>query len=381
MGTLSPSPWLLALDNTGVVIPSARWFFYDTGTTTKRNVYTDAALTVAHPNPLTVDAAGRAVVYLSPTAYKFVLAPAGSDDPPTSPIKTIDPVGAIPGTTVNLDISGVAGENLVAGRPVYLSDGLDGNTAGAWYEGDSTTSFQSTEPEVLAMPVANIGSGQTGSMRLLGRVTGLSGLTIGSTYYVGSGGGLEVVAVTNARKVGVADTATSLVMADKRVDSPVVIASSSTVTGNVGGGEDSLYAYVAGRSQLWKSHMAWVGSFSGITANNANVKTIRVRINDGTNNISLIDFRPTASEAGRWVLDFRVVRVSATSFISRAVAMVGPGNGPVSASGTGLLGSGAPGLCTFANDVTISVTGESAGAASNDIVTWGGQISITGILF
>jgi len=111
-GTLAPSPWFTALDSNGDPIPGAKLFAYQSGTTTKTATYTDAALSVAHTNPIIMDAAGRAVIYLSPTpVYKFVLAPADDTDPPTSPIKTVDPVTAVP----------LSSEFILGNTPRYFS--------------------------------------------------------------------------------------------------------------------------------------------------------------------------------------------------------------------------------------------------------------------
>jgi hypothetical protein len=80
-------------DVTGLVIPGARLFFYTTGTSNKKDTYSDAGLTTPNPNPVVANSAGRfGDIYLSQGDYKVVLAPAGTDDPPTAPIWTADPV-------------------------------------------------------------------------------------------------------------------------------------------------------------------------------------------------------------------------------------------------------------------------------------------------
>lgn len=373
-GTLAPSPWFTALDNVGVVIPSARLFFYDSGTSTKRSVFTDAGLTVAHPNPLTVDASGRAVIYMSPTSYKMVLAPAGVDDPPTSPIKTVDPVGAVPATNVDVDVPGSAGETLTAGQVVFLSDGSAGLTAGRWYMADATRAYSSIMPQSVGMVQATIASGSSGNIRLDGRITGLAGLSVGSTYFVSeTSGAITTTEPLNARVVGVADSATSIILTPtRRADWVARRVKFTATTGNVGAGEDTLATWTTGQNELWANAQGLIGRFWGQTANNANAKTLRIRIVEGANNNELLNFALTASEAGRWDLQFEITRISSTTFIAVATTMVGPGGGPTSRIGTNMYGAAAPGTATFDNGVEIRITAEAT--TTNDVTMFGGTI-------
>lgn len=75
-------------------LSGGRLFAYVTGTSTKTDTYTTETLAVANANPVVLDSAGRhGPIFLDPAVtYKFVLAAAGSDDPPTSAIATADPV-------------------------------------------------------------------------------------------------------------------------------------------------------------------------------------------------------------------------------------------------------------------------------------------------
>jgi len=70
-----------------------RLFTYNAGTTTKVNTYTDSTGSTPNTNPIVLDARGECDCWLTPgTAYKFTLAPPGSDDPPTDPIWTVDQI-------------------------------------------------------------------------------------------------------------------------------------------------------------------------------------------------------------------------------------------------------------------------------------------------
>ena len=83
------------LDATPEVYAGGALFFYETGTTTKTDTYSDAALTTENTNPVVLDSAGRLpnAVFLDPNVtYKVVLAAAGYSDPPSAAIWTEDPV-------------------------------------------------------------------------------------------------------------------------------------------------------------------------------------------------------------------------------------------------------------------------------------------------
>jgi hypothetical protein len=68
-------------------------FSYVAGTSTKQVTYTDSTGGVMNANPVILDSAGTANVWLDPSlVYKFVLAPANDTDPPGSPIRTVDNV-------------------------------------------------------------------------------------------------------------------------------------------------------------------------------------------------------------------------------------------------------------------------------------------------
>lgn len=76
-------------------------FFYQSGTSTKLNTYSDEDLTIPNSNPVVLDSAGRTgPIFLQNLPYKVVLAPATDTDPPTAPIWTADPVYASDYSTV-----------------------------------------------------------------------------------------------------------------------------------------------------------------------------------------------------------------------------------------------------------------------------------------
>lgn len=210
LGTFAPQPAWVGLDNDGNPISGGLVYTYLSGTTTPATTYTDVALTTANPNPVVLDSAGRATIILSPGAsYKFIL-----KDAADVTVWSRDGISAVPASSSNLDISGVAGEALTAGQTVYLSDGSGSLTAGSWYRTNALLSYASTTGPV-GFATAAMASGATGTIRQGGIITALSALTIGTTYWLSSvtPGAITATAPTNhRRKVGIADTTTSIVL-------------------------------------------------------------------------------------------------------------------------------------------------------------------------
>jgi hypothetical protein len=76
MPALFTSPRFVALSTTNQLLPGAKLYFRQTGTSTPQNTYQDEALTVAHANPVVADGAGVfAPIYLDPSLpnYRVIL--------------------------------------------------------------------------------------------------------------------------------------------------------------------------------------------------------------------------------------------------------------------------------------------------------------------
>ena len=212
-GTLVPWVKSQFFDNNGDPASGYQLFAYEAGTTTKLDTYSDVTLATPNTNPIILDSAGRATIFLQAASYKFQLADPTDTDPPTSPIWTVDNVGSVPAAEVDTDVTGTAGENLLAGDAVYLSDGSGGQTAGRWYKTDATDQYSSSAAGMVGMVQAAISATVSGSIRLSGRITGLSGLTAGSVYYADATPGvLTLTPPVNARQIGMADSITSLIV-------------------------------------------------------------------------------------------------------------------------------------------------------------------------
>ncbi len=214
-GTLTPTPYQVVSDSSGNPISGAKICTSLSGTATAVATYTNSALTVANTNPIVTDASGRFTAFLTPgVSYRFTYY---SNDGTAATcdgtvLKTQDNISAVPTSSNNIDVTGTAGVALTAGEAVYLSNGSGALTAGLWYKADADNTYSSTGATVGIVP-SSIAINTAGSIRLSGSVTGLSGLVVGADYYVSAvAGAITSTAPMNARFVGRADTATSLIV-------------------------------------------------------------------------------------------------------------------------------------------------------------------------
>lgn len=213
--TLAPSPVFTGFDATGHIVPAGKLCTYVAGSTTAVATYADTALTL-NANPVILDGAGRARIYLLPGHnYKFVLRTAGTDQTCAtgSVLWSQDNIAAVPSSN-NVDVLGTAGETLSAGQVVYLSDGSGGTTAGRWYKAKASASSMSTDV-VIGMTPSAITASEVGLVRLAGIVTGLT-TTAGYAYYISAstfGAIVTSIPATFPRLVGIADSSTSIVLA------------------------------------------------------------------------------------------------------------------------------------------------------------------------
>ncbi|MFA7279608.1 MAG: hypothetical protein WC100_05895 [Sterolibacterium sp.] len=99
---LGPKPQIV--DSAGEPYVGGRLFFYVAGSVgTKQDTYTDSTGVTANTNPVVLNSLGEPstqIWWTSGLAYKVVLAPPGADDPPSSPVWTIDNLRGINDTTV-----------------------------------------------------------------------------------------------------------------------------------------------------------------------------------------------------------------------------------------------------------------------------------------
>ena len=208
IATLAPSLYLYETYDDGAPIVGGLVSTFLAGTTTPTPTFADKDLLVPNTNPVVLDASGRVVIRLDPSkAYKFEI-----KTPQGVVVRTVDHVGPVAPYTSDLDILGVAGENLAANDGVYLSGGDGGTIPGRWYKTDADVVAKSTGANLVAMVPNAFLTGQTGAIRIQGRLTGFSGLTPGAPHYVSTiAGAVTAVAPANRKFMGVAESASTLV--------------------------------------------------------------------------------------------------------------------------------------------------------------------------
>ena len=73
VGNVMPTPVQQFLDNNGNPISAGKLYTYASGGSTPLQTFTDSNLGTPNANPVILDSAGRAAVFLSSNSYKFVL--------------------------------------------------------------------------------------------------------------------------------------------------------------------------------------------------------------------------------------------------------------------------------------------------------------------
>lgn len=210
--TIMPTPFQTALDNSGNIIVSGCIWTYAAGTTTPITTYSNNSGS-ANSNPIQADFAGRFTAYLiAGTNYKFVYESACSPPSHGTTLRTADNIAGSAASSATTDVTGIAGETISAGQCAYLSDGSGGKTSGSWFKCDTANAYSNGLP-VVGMAPAAITSGNSGTIRIAGPVTGLSALSVGADYFVGSSGAISATIPNGNRYLGRADTTTSLVLA------------------------------------------------------------------------------------------------------------------------------------------------------------------------
>lgn len=208
----TPMPWTKSqwFDNNGVVAAGYQLQTFSAGTLVTAVTFSDSTTSTPNANPIILDSSGRANVFLTPgVAYKFILTTPGDSFPAASPTTTEDNILATPIAASGSTIPATFGASVTPGTPVYESDGSNGKTAGLWYVTDSTNAYSSVQPALVGFSLSTAGINGTGSVLVSGEVTGLSGLTAGTLYYIGVTGALTATAPSNPRPILFADSITT----------------------------------------------------------------------------------------------------------------------------------------------------------------------------
>lgn len=308
------APEYCAFDLNGAPLVGGTLTSYVAGTTTPLALYSDFALTTPHPNPVTLNGRGCVVAYMQPATYRFVLR-----DSAGVQVYDVTIVSSPALHTVNLDVQATAGETVGAGQLVFLADGSDSTTAGRWHLADADLASKSSQARTVGITLGAITVGGTGSVRVQGRVTGLSGLTPGAPYYASAtAGALAASPPANRRYVGMAETTSTFVMAAGILDATTPVLPSITVNG-ASTFNGAVTATVSG------PHSITASSTGGVILNVRNTNTGtgalgRVSVgNDATADGLLIEHHSTGyTTAGPSLQDGAAIRAARAGGLSLA---------------------------------------------------------------
>jgi len=141
MATISPVPFLQFIDANGNPLAGGKLYTYAAGTTTPLATYTTYAGTVANANPVILDSAGRASVWLSAASYKFVL-----KDSTDVLVYTTDNISSAGAGQMQPAVVATAGQTVVTvlpylmgGSTIVAVNGLTEEYNVAYTETNSTT--------------------------------------------------------------------------------------------------------------------------------------------------------------------------------------------------------------------------------------------------
>ncbi len=374
-GTIAPD-FLQQFFDANVPAAGYKVFAYASGTTTKQNTYTDSTLGTPNTNPIVLDSAGRASIFLDTSlTYKFVFTTPTDTDPPASPIKTVD--GVVPSQLPegpNVDISGTSGDNISAGYPVYLADSIyalnAGRTAGRWYPTTATYAYSSSLPHLVGFALNNASAGEAVTVRTVGRVTGLTGVVVGEPNYCASTLAGYGARPTNGylRVLGFGDSATSMILPP----SPYFIAPHTYVvsanSANSSTTETDLnkYSYLLSYGELAYNADTMAIKVCGTLAANTNVKTLKLYV--GAVSTTLISSNANVAN-NRFTCNLNVTRLAAdTVRVTGDVCF----DGATGAAGTRYqIYANITGIDLDAvAGNTVKLTGQ-GGASSDLIATWG----------
>lgn len=214
-GTLAAQQFI-GLDANGAPLVGGLVYTYFAGTTTAATTYSDAGLTTPNANPVVLDAAGVANIFLDGSTYKFVTKTSAG-----ATVRTLDNITSIPATANTGDFTGTAGENLTAGQIAYVSVVNDA-TCGKWYKADADATASSTAAQGLGVVIADAVTGASVTIRGSGVYAAASGLTPGSAYYISAtAGALTATPPANARLFCRALSATSYLISFRQEEGTV----------------------------------------------------------------------------------------------------------------------------------------------------------------
>lgn len=290
---LAPTPIQQFFDNNGAPLVGGLLFTYAAGTTTKQAAFTDSSGSTQLPNPIVLNERGEVSassvgsscgLWLDPTlAYKFVLAPPGAGDPPTSTVwpavdnivsanaAVLAALAAYEATVAGIPIGGMiayGGASAPNGWVLCYGQQLSRTTYAALFAaigiaygpGDSSTTFNAPDKRGR-VSVGRDNMGGSAANRVTNAVAGFSGTTLGAAggdqhaqpdtltatstavtgvtelghkhviHTVGNGGGTPIGEITGVSGASAPDGSTETAFANIAVSTTVTTTVAGVLTG------------------------------------------------------------------------------------------------------------------------------------------------------
>lgn len=155
---ISPLAKQRFFDANGVPLAGGQLFTYAAGTTIKQTTYTDSTGATPNTNPVVLDSAGYANVWVVTTqSYKFTLSPSTDTDPPSNPIWTVDNLSSVI-TPLNWATGGGSSDAITATYTPANTSLFDGLLLGVRATAANATTTPTFSPDSLtAHPITKLG--------------------------------------------------------------------------------------------------------------------------------------------------------------------------------------------------------------------------------
>jgi hypothetical protein len=154
--SLSPMPKFIAFTDAGLPLVGGKLYTYIAGTATPKATYTDNTGDTANTNPVILDAAGRANVWLSSGLYKFIM-----KDSTDAIIWTVDNIGNNNlGTQIVSTISSLRALEAGSSESAFILGHTSAGDGGQGYFFWDSTNTDSDDNGVIINPTSYTGNGR-----------------------------------------------------------------------------------------------------------------------------------------------------------------------------------------------------------------------------
>lgn len=167
-GQVIPMPKFAVYDSNGDPCSGCKLYSYAAGTTTPQDTYTSSALSTPNANPVVMDSAGRATIFLSPSlSYKFTLKTSADVD-----IWTVDNVVGPFSGVITVSVGNTRGVQITrSGAASGLSIASTGGSGKTWGLESTTSGELKIQDDADGSPRFQLGSGDNASVVTTGTFT------------------------------------------------------------------------------------------------------------------------------------------------------------------------------------------------------------------